>query len=244
MKVLNLITEKRPKASIAEAYKILRTNIQFSSFDKEIKIILVTSACPKEGKSITSANLAVVMAQSGKKILLMDCDLRKPSIHEIFGISNTYGLSNLLVANNIYEPAIVDSGIKNLHLLTSGMRPPNPSELLSSKKMEQFINSLRDKYDYIIMDTPPILLVTDAQVISKYSDGCLLVIASGKAEKGEVIKGKAALEKVDSRILGVVLNRMKVKSKSYSSQYYYGYQYKKRRNKRKEILHLQEDIKL
>lgn len=235
MEKLNLITVKDPRAPISEAYRSLRTNIQFSSFDEKLKVIMVTSAGPGEGKSITSANLAVIMAQSGNKTLLVDCDQRKPSMHKIFQISNIYGLSNLLAGEISTECAIIESDIDNLQILTSGVKPPNPSELLSSKKMNLFIDSLRNEYDYIILDTPPVLAVTDAQVISKYSDGCLLVVSSGEAEKEAVIKSKEALEKVNSKILGVVLNKMRVNSKGYYSTYYcYDYQDKKSRRKHKK----------
>jgi capsular exopolysaccharide synthesis family protein len=233
---LNLVTVKDPKSPISEAYRTLRTNIQFSSFDEKVKVIVVTSAGPGEGKSITSANLAVVMAQSGSKTLLIDCDQRKPSIHKIFNISNIYGLSNLLAGEISTECAIIESDIDNLQILTSGAKPPNPSELLGSKKMKLFIDSLRNEYDYIIIDTPPVLAVTDAQVISKYSDGCLLVISSGESEGEVVVKGKEALERVNSKILGVVLNKIKVKSKEYYRKYYcYEKQGKKHKRRTKKI---------
>lgn len=235
---LSLITVKSPKAPVSEAYKILRTNIQFSSFDEKLKVILVTSAGPGEGKSTTAANLAVVMAQSGSKTLLIDCDQRKSSIHRLFGLSNTYGLSDLLSDEDNSKSAIVDSGVENLQVLTSGTKSPNPSELLGSRKMNQFMDSLREEYDYIILDAPPILIVTDAQIISKYSDGCLLVISSGEVEKDAVIKGKEALEQVHSKILGVVLNKMKINSKVYYNRYYYEGRRSKRKAKKanKDIL--------
>lgn len=222
----SLVTVKNPRDPVSEAYKTLRTNIQFSSFDEKIKVIMITSAGPGEGKTFTAANLAVVMAQAGNKTLLIDCDLRKPKIHKIFGLWSTCGVSNLLADVEISEPGIVNSGIENLQILTSGTRPPNPSELLESAKMHQFINSLRNEYDYIILDTPPILIVTDAQIISKYSDGCLLVVTSGETEKESLLKGKEALEKVNSKILGVVLNKMKALSKGY---HYYDYDGRKRK---------------
>lgn len=232
MNNIDLITVKSPKDPVSEAYKTLRTNIQFSSFDEKVKTIMITSAGSGEGKSITSANLAVVMAQLGNKTILIDCDERKPNIHKIFGLSNMYGLSNLLASDDNFESAIVDSGIDNLKVLTSGVKVPNPSELLGSKKMSKLIDSLKEKYDYIILDTTPILAVTDAQIISKYSDGCLLVISSGEAEKEAVIKSKEALENVNSKILGVVLNKIKVNYKLYYKKYYYC-DYEEKRHKRK-----------
>lgn len=232
MENLNLVTIKNSKSPVSEAYKTLRTNVQFSSFDEKIKVILVTSSGPGEGKSTTAANLAVVMAESGSRTLLIDCDQRKPRIHKIFKVSNSVGLSNLLAEEAGIGEAILDSGVDNLHILTSGIKPPNPSELLGSRKMSQFIEMLRERYDSIILDTPPILMVTDAQILSKYADGCLLVVSSGEVEKDSVIKGKELLEKVNSKILGVVLNKMEVNSKGYYGYYYY-YDYEGHKHNRK-----------
>lgn len=228
----NLITVKNPKSPVSEAYKTLRTNLQFSSFDEKVKVILITSSGPGEGKSTTAANLAVVMAQSGSKTLLIDCDQRRPRLHKIFGLSNAAGLSNFLAEEVSFESTVMETGIENLQVLTAGVKPPNPSELLGSKKMNQFVSCLKERYDYIILDTPPILLVTDAQILSKYADGCLLVASSGEVEKEAVIKGKELLEKVDARILGVVLNKVEVNLKGNYGYYYY-YYYDGHKKKRK-----------
>ncbi|WP_251860515.1 CpsD/CapB family tyrosine-protein kinase [Clostridium sp. Marseille-Q2269] len=230
-KNLDLITIKEPKSPISEAYRTLRTNIQFSSFDKEIKVIFVTSSTPGEGKSTTSANLAITMAQNGAKTILVDCDLRKPNVHRLFNISNTRGLSNLLIEENGIDKIVQQSGIEDLHILTSGLKPPNPSELLSSTKMKKFIEMSKNYYDYIILDTPPVGVVTDAQLVSQYSDGGVLVTASGQVEIESAIKAKQLLEKVNAKILGVVLN--KVDTDSGNGYRYYNYYYEEDGNKNK-----------
>ncbi|MCB2296765.1 CpsD/CapB family tyrosine-protein kinase [Clostridium tagluense] len=224
MKALDLITFKEPNSPMSESYRTLRTNIQFSSFDKKIKTILITSSGPGEGKTTTSSNLAMVMAQGGNKTILIDCDQRKPQVHKVFGFSNENGLSNILVSDNEVD---INIGIhkteqENLHVLSSGTRPPNPAELLGSAKMKNFIEQLKKTYDFIILDTPPIVLVTDAQILAQYTDGCLLVISSGEAERDSVIKSKGLLEKVNAKILGIVLNKVDSKKKGY---YHYQYEY-------------------
>ncbi|MBC2581554.1 CpsD/CapB family tyrosine-protein kinase [Clostridium sp. DJ247] len=220
----DLITIKNPKSPIAEAYRTLRTNIQFSSFDNKVQTIVVTSSGPGEGKSTTAANLAVVMAESGAKTILIDCDQRKPRLHKVFSFTNKVGISDLLVGNVKFEDAVKHTENKDLDILTSGTRPPNPAELLASEKMKQFVEDLREKYDCIVIDTPPIIAVTDAQLLSRYADGCLLVIASAQAEREAAIRAKALLEKVDAKILGVVLNKLEVHEKGYYG-YYYSYYY-------------------
>ncbi|EPY2279278.1 CpsD/CapB family tyrosine-protein kinase [Clostridium sporogenes] len=228
---LELITIKDPKSPISEAYRTLRTNIQFSSFDEKISVIFVTSSTPGEGKSTTSANLAITMAQNGAKTILVDCDLRKPNVHKLFKLSNTKGLSNLLIEDNSIDGVIQQSSVENLHILTSGVKPPNPSELLSSQKMKKFIEMSKEHYDYIILDTPPVGVVTDAQLVSQYSDGGILVTASGQVERELAIRAKQLLQKVNAKILGVVLN--KVDTESGSGYRYYNYYYEENGEKKK-----------
>lgn len=223
MENIDIITIKSPRSPIAECYRTLRTNIQFSSFDKKIQTIVITSSGPSEGKSTTSSNLAVVMAQNGNKTILIDCDQRKPKLHKVFLTSNQKGLSDVLVGNSVFEEAIQKTEIENLDILTSGTKPPNPSELLASIKMKNFIENLRGKYDCIIIDTPPVIAVTDAQIVSRYADGCLLVVASAQAEREAALKAKELLEKVDAKILGVVLNKLDIQEKGYYGQYYTDY---------------------
>lgn len=223
MENIDIITIKNPRSPIAESYRTLRTNIQFSSFDKKIQTIVITSSGPSEGKSTTSSNLAVVMAQNGNKTILIDCDQRKPKLHKVFLTSNQKGLSDLLVGNSVFEEAVEKTEIENLDILTSGTRPPNPSELLASTKMKNFIENLREKYDCIIIDTPPVIAVTDAQIVSRYADGCLLVVASAQAEREAAMKAKELLQKVDAKIIGVVLNKLDIKEKGYYGYYYTDY---------------------
>ena len=212
------IVEKQPKSVAAEAYRVLRTNIQYSSFDKEIKKILVTSSEPGEGKSTTSGNLALAYSQDEKKTLIIDCDLRKPSLHKKFRISNNLGLSDVVLDNNKISKAIIKY-TDNLHILPSGKVPPNPSEMLGSKSMERLLNELSEIYDVVILDTPPVHAVTDAQILSTKVDGSILVVRAEKTKKEVVIDGKKALEKVGANILGTVLNG----GESSKGKYYYYY---------------------
>lgn len=222
MPLIDLITINNPKSVVSEAYRTLRTNIQFSSFDKNIKTMVVTSSGPGEGKSTVSSNLSAVLSQGDNKILLIDCDMRKPKIHKIFNLSNEIGLTNLLLGEINFENAVVKID-KNLFVLPCGTRPPNPAEIIASSKMQNFIESLKEQFDYIIIDTPPILMVTDAQILSKYADGTLLVISSGEADKNAAIKSKELLLKVDAKILGVILNKIDTSRKGYYGYYYHYY---------------------
>jgi len=222
LKLSGLVSHVNPKSPVAEAYRILRTNIQFSSPDRELKIILITSSRTDEGKSTTVANLAVTMAQSNMRVLLIDCDLRKPVIHRTFGLVNIKGLTNVLVEGIDYNAVINVTEVENLDIITSGPKPPNPAELLGSKKMEEFLYSVRQNYDIVIVDTPPVLPVTDAAVLCQYADGVVLVAGYGLATYDAVLQAKANLEKVNARILGVVLNGVPV---TRNGGYYYYYYY-------------------
>lgn len=239
MAAYDIVTLKNPKSPIAEAYRTLRTNIQFSSFDNRIQTIVVTSSGPGEGKSTTSANLAAVMSQGGHKTIIIDCDQRKPTIHKFFGLSNLSGLSNLLIGEISFEDAVINTGVNDLYLLTSGVRPPNPAELLSSARMRNLIDKLKEEFEYIIIDTPPVLAVTDAQIISQYADGCLLVAASGEADREAASRAKDLLAKVDAKIIGVVLNKLDTSRKGYYGnyyQYYYGHDGEGSKRKKKKGL--------
>ncbi|RST59558.1 polysaccharide biosynthesis tyrosine autokinase [Siminovitchia terrae] len=216
-----LITKLNPKSPISEQYRTIRTNIEFSSIDEEIRSIMVTSSGPGEGKSTTTANLAVVFAQQGKRVLLIDADLRKPTAHYTFGITNTFGLTNVLTRQMELKDAIKTTDEELLHVLPSGPIPPNPAELLSSKGMKEFFEEAKDTYDMIIFDTPPVLAVTDAQILSSQCDGAVLVISSGKTEIEAAAKTKELLENTNGKILGVVLNNKKMNRKN-DYYYYYG----------------------
>lgn len=216
---VSLITHDSPKLAISEQYRLIRTNIQFSAVDLEIKTIMITSAESADGKSTTAANLAIVLAQQGKKVILVDADLRKPSIHYAFDLSNLYGLTDVLTRNISLEEAISRTYVPNLSILTSGPTPPNPSELLDSNAMKKVMEELKERFDYIIFDTPPVLAVTDPQIIANKCDGVVLVIASGKTNKYRAIKAKELLENAKSRILGVIINGMNNKYSEYYIQY-------------------------
>ncbi|MVX65633.1 polysaccharide biosynthesis tyrosine autokinase [Clostridium chromiireducens] len=201
------IVEQKPKSHSSEAYKILRTNIQYSSYNKELKTILITSSVASEGKSTISGNLALSFAQDNKKVLLIDCDLRRPSIHKKFNVSNLIGLSEILIGKTDLKEAIICHN-DNLDILTSGMLPPNPAEMLSSNSMSNLITTLKEIYDLIILDCCPLLGITDAQILSTNVDGTILVVQSEKTKKDEVTESKKLLLKVGANIVGVILNRI------------------------------------
>ena len=222
----SLITYYDSKSPISEAYRTLRTNIQFSSFDEPIRVVMVASANPGEGKSTTASNLAVTYAQEGKRVLLIDGDMRKPSVYQVFSVSNRVGLSTVVSGQCRWQDAIQETMIDSLSVLPSGPIPPNPSELLSSQSMKNTLEELKAAYDIIIFDTPPVLAVTDSLIISSLCQGVLLVVQAGKVKSDMVRKAKANLEHVHARILGVVLNNMKSKKGDKYTYYYYGAQAK------------------
>lgn len=213
------VLEKQPKSVEAESYRILRTNIMYSSFDKEIKRILVTSSEPGEGKSTTSGNLALAFAQDEKKVILIDCDLRKPSLHKKFRISNNRGLSDVIIDRDKLNKCI-QKRTEYLDILTAGKIPPNPSEMLGSKAMSSLLDELSNVYDVIILDSPPVLAVTDAQILSTKVDGVVLVVRAEKTKKDTVLAAKGVLDKVNANILGTVLNGGDKNKDNY--YYYYG----------------------
>lgn len=219
-----LMVDSDPKGSYAEAIKSVRTNLQFSSVNKKMKVILVTSPESGDGKSMTSANLAVAYAQEGKRVLIIDCDLRRGCQHKIFDVNrdNTSGYSDLILDYDkdiIYKNYIVKSGIKKLYILTCGPTPPNPIELLSSENNKNLLDKLKSKFDIIILDCPPVVGLSDALVLSKYSDANIVVVSSKKTKMESLKELKKAFDKVNSTITGVILNNVKQSRKSY---YYYG----------------------
>jgi capsular exopolysaccharide synthesis family protein len=216
-----LIASISPKSPISEQYRTIRTNISFSTIDEEIKTLMITSSGPGEGKSTTAGNLAVVYAQQGKSVLLVDADLRKPTVHYTFGLTNTFGLTSVLTRQSTIEESVEPSDVDYLDILTSGPIPPNPAELISSKGMERFMNEVSEKYDMIIFDTPPVNAVTDAQLLANQCHGTVLVVSSGKTEKDSAIKAKELLDSAQAKLLGIVLNNRKLKESNY--YYYYGH---------------------
>ena len=229
-----IISIKNPKSPIAEAYRGIRTSIEFSNLDKDLQVITVTSSMQNEGKSTVLANLAVSFANLDKKVLIMEGDLRNPSVHRMFNISNIKGLTDILLQSKVFADCVHCTDVKNLHVLTCGAIPPNPSEMLSSKKIRDFIESLREYYDYIFIDAPPIGIVTDAGIISTYTDGCIFVVGAGEADIEMAKVSKERLEKVGANILGVVLNKFESSGASGYYNYYYEQETgRKARNKKK-----------
>ena len=212
-----LISHFNPKSPIAEAYRQLRTNIQFSSLDNPVRTLLVTSTGPEEGKTTTLANLAITMAQTGSRVTLVDCDLRKPSLHDLFGLPAAPGLTNVLLGVDAIP--YQDCGIENLRILAAGPLPPNPSELLGSRRMSEVIVQLKSEADYVLFDTPPVVIVTDAAVLATRVDGVLLVVSAGKTRRELAQRAKGLLEKVNAPLLGVVLNSVKYEP---TIHHYYG----------------------
>ncbi|WP_394238752.1 CpsD/CapB family tyrosine-protein kinase [Niallia oryzisoli] len=215
----SLITFLNSRSPISEQYKTIRTNIQFSS-DLGIRSIVVTSSAPGEGKSTTVANLAIVFAQQGKKTLLIDADMRKPTIHYKFNLENHKGLTNVLTKRNDLEDCFQESVIENLSVLTTGPIPPNPAELLGSKIMDDVLGEALEQFDMILIDTPPVLAVTDAQILANRCDGTILVVKSGETQIDAAKKAKELLLSANGKLLGTVLNQKKVNQSHY--YYYYG----------------------
>ena len=213
------VVEKKPKSIAAEAYRTLRTNIQYSSFDNEYRTIVVTSSEPGEGKTVTSGNLALALAQGENKVLLVDCDMRKPSIHKNFRISNESGLTDLLLHKKTMEQVMVNYN-KNLTIVPAGRVSPNPSEMLGSRAMGTFLEEMKNHFDYIVMDTPPLGAVTDAQVLSTKVDGTILVVKAGATKKDVVINSVNLIKKVNGNLIGTVLNGVEQSKNKY--YYYYG----------------------
>jgi capsular exopolysaccharide synthesis family protein len=206
----HLITIADPRSPVSEAYRTLRTNLDFSSLDKPIKTMLVTSAGPEEGKSTVLANLAVTTAQAGKRVILVDCDLRRPTLHNIFNLKNDVGLTTMVVDDAAMEsPPLRDTGVEGLQLVSSGPLPPNPSELLGSRRMEEIIAALLERADVVLFDAPPVVAVTDAAVLATKVDGVLLVVNAGGTKRDYARTAKARLEKVNANLLGAVLNNVR-----------------------------------
>lgn len=205
-----LITLRDPSSAAAEAYRTLRTNIQFSSIDRPLKTLLVTSTAPDEGKSITLANLAVTMAQSEQRVLLVDCDLRRPSLHSIFGLANDHGLTSALLEQGQGELPIQATSVPGLSLLASGPLPPRPADLLGSRRMAALMDRLRASADIVLIDTSPVVAVTDAAVLAPQVDGVLLVLQAGYTRRDRAREARQILEKVKAHIIGVVLNNARL----------------------------------
>ncbi len=225
MEELNLIANKDKKSPIAEAYRTLRTSIRFSGTDKELKTIAVVSALPGEGKSTTISNLAVVIAQSGQRVLLMDCDLRKARQHKILGVKNI-GLTNYLISNDSVERYIQDTEIENLDVMAAGPVPPNPSELLESKKFKSLLESVKEYYDYVLLDCTPVIPVADATIVADQADGVVILLCVSTETPKIAQEVKQKLQAVGANILGVVLNKVEIHHSYGYAYYYYGHEEK------------------
>ncbi|MCX5838621.1 MAG: polysaccharide biosynthesis tyrosine autokinase [Deltaproteobacteria bacterium] len=231
----DLIIISSPKSTASESYRGLRTSILFSAADAPPRTILVTSAAPAEGKTITSANIAVAMAQAGNKILLIDCDLRRPRMHRVFNVPRDRGLSNILAGTCGIDEAILLTTIPGVDIIPSGPVPPNPSEMLGSQSMFKIIEALRGRYDRIIIDSPPITAVTDSVIISRWVDGVLLVIRAGETHREIIKNGIGLLQSANAHILGAILNGVDMGRDSYYYYQYYYYYYGEDGEKRKKV---------
>lgn len=201
----NLITLTDPRSAAAEAFRTLRTNLMFSSVDQALQTLAVTSAVADEDKSETIANLAVTFAQSGNRTILVDADLRRPAQHTIWGVENK-GLTTMMLEDSaLANPPLVETDVENLQLLPAGAEPPNPADLLSSKRMTEVIGLLKARANYILFDSPPVLAATDAALLGTKLDGVLLVVKAGQSRRDQTARAREALEQVNVRVVGAVL---------------------------------------
>jgi non-specific protein-tyrosine kinase len=210
-KLNELISVSEPRSPISEAYRTLRTNLDFASLDQALKTLVVTSAGVGEGKSTTLANLAVVSAQAGRTVILVDADLRRPTLHQVFGLDNETGLTTVMMDDAaLASPPLRATGIDGLAVLTSGPLPPNPADLLGSRRMDQVIAALAEQADQVFFDTPPVVAVTDAAVLATKVDGVLLVVSAGKTRREYARTAVQRLEQINARLVGTVLTNVQM----------------------------------
>lgn len=219
-----------PRSPAAEAYRLTRTSISFSSVDHYLSSLLITSPGPGEGKSTSTANLAVAFAQEGRNVLIIDGDLRRPVQHKIFGLPNIQGLTNVLVTGRSLQEAVQETSEPRLHLLTSGPLPPNPAELVGSNSLKRLLQEAKSSYDLVILDSPPVTMVTDATILASFLDGTILIISANQTTRDMAQKAKKLLTGVNAKILGVILNKVSSNSRDY--YYYYQYKYEDSGNKK------------
>ncbi len=213
--------ESNSRSAAAEAYKVLRTNVEFAAVDQPARTLLVTSASPQEGKTTTAVNLALAIAQAGKRVILVDADLRRPTLHRVFELGNAAGLTTALVSPlNDAADCLQPSGFANLMVITSGPPPPNPSELLSSPRVDRLLAALRERADVVVLDSAPALAVTDSTILAAKVDGTILVVQAGKTRSGAVAKAGETLARAQARVLGVVMNSVRHRR---HADYYGGY---------------------
>jgi non-specific protein-tyrosine kinase len=203
-----LVVVSAPRSAAAEAYRTLSTNIQFSSLDREIKTLLVTSVGPNEGKSLVLANLAITMAESGRQVVVVDCDLRHPSLHSVFGLSDQPGLTTMMLDESMAAPVQVTSA-PNVGLVAAGPLPPNPAELIGSERFAQVLKAIGERADIVLLDAPPASSVTDATILATRVDGVLLVVDSGRTRRDTARRAHEQLQRVGAHVLGAVLTNVK-----------------------------------
>ncbi len=211
---LDLITLSDARSSQAEAYRSLRTNLEFFSLDHPLHTLLVTSAAPDEGKSTTLANLGIINAQAGKHVILLDCDLRRPRLHDLFGLSNNAGVTTAILSPETALP-LQPTSVPNLHVMTSGPLPPNPADLLASGRMDALLRQAAAEADLVLLDAPPVIAVTDAVLLAAKVDGVLLVVSAGRTKREHAQRAKDLLSKVNARLVGAVLNNAAVDASAY-----------------------------
>jgi protein-tyrosine kinase len=218
----NLVMHTDPHSPVAEAYRTLRTNIQFASLDKPAKTVLITGANPACGKSTTVANLGVSLAHTGTPVLLVDTDLRRPTLHKFFGLSNDRGLTNLLMNLDLeLEKVVQRTNVHNLYIMTSGPIPPNPAELLATNKMKHVVALFKEKFEQVVFDSPPVIAVTDAAILSRMVDATIMVLNHGVVNYDEAAYAIEQLQKVKANIIGTIINGMPSNKGSYYYYYYY-----------------------
>lgn len=217
-----LITFYNPESPISETYRTLRTNIQYSSVDEQLRTLMITSSNPGDGKTTTVANLAVTYAQEGKRVLVADTDLRKPTLHHWFSVSNMVGLTTVLTNQTEWQDAVQATNVDGLSILPSGPTPPNPSEMLNSKKMQHLLDELKEQFDLILFDASPALLISDSLIIAAKCDGVLLVVNGGVTKRQHAEKLYASLEHVNAKVLGVVLNNKTKRERKKAYAAYFG----------------------
>jgi non-specific protein-tyrosine kinase len=210
-----LVALSHPHSPAAEAFRSLRTNIQFSALDRKLRLLQVTSAGPQEGKSTVLANLAVTMAEAGLQVVIVDCDLRRPRLHELFGLEGSPGFSDTLVGGEERPLPLQQTSSTGLRLLAAGTPPPNPSELLGSQRTARLLERLAEHVDIVLVDSPPVAAVTDAVVLAPRMDGVLLVVSSGQTRRDLARMAREQLDKVGARVLGVVLNNARMDQSLY-----------------------------
>jgi protein-tyrosine kinase len=219
-----LVTKDDPRSFTAEAYRVLRANLHYADPDNPLRRVLVTSAGAGEGKSTTTANLGVALAQAERSVLLIDSDMRRPTLHTFFQLATTPGLSSYLAGDSMLEAVIQKTSVPNLSVVTCGPIPPNPAELLASRRMRDFLDASAERFDVLVLDSPPVLAVSDACVLAPLVNGVLLVVASGAVARPALRRAKEQLDAVHARTLGAILNRFDAGAQGYSKRYYDTYE--------------------